>query len=77
MFTESEARTKWCPFARALIGNGEAMTSANREKDGNPLIVKESRCIASECMAWQIASHTNESRPDGRGYCALMRGDRR
>lgn len=57
--TEDEAKTKWCPFARVLIddGDGGHRTSANRlEMGGEPgpdLDWPTPRCIASECMAWR------------------------
>lgn len=51
MWTEAEARTKWCPLARQLVhhetGAGVALTSANRFDS------KVSLCIASDCMSWR------------------------
>jgi len=43
--TENEAKTKWCPFARALtLGISEIPTSNG---------TRDFRCIGSACMAWQ------------------------
>lgn len=78
MFTEDEAKTKWCPFARvqaavALRGQASFHGAAfNRlaiepalEIDTNPI---NSRCIASECMAWRWAQKRNPDwQPDHSG----------
>lgn len=52
MFTEEEAKTKWCPWARTAwafddVRNGIFVT-ANRGTTED-----DCRCIASECMAWR------------------------
>lgn len=54
--TEDEAKTKWCPFARA--GSGQSgLGSMNRDAfpgdHAKGLIEQHSRCIASACMAWR------------------------
>ena len=77
--TEGEASTKWCPFVRLSMGQGEQISPAfNRfvflkdeslENNGNGV-----RCIGSECMAWRWVPEKgeNESPPGGRvGYCRL------
>lgn len=60
--TEDEAKTKWCPHARALfVGNAGPHPPSNRfgtthgpgtpeRWNSNP---EGSRCIASACMAWR------------------------
>jgi hypothetical protein len=51
MWTEAEARTKWCPLARQLVhhetSTGVALAAANRTPEA------VSRCVASECMSWR------------------------
>ena len=58
---ESEAKTKWCPFAQ--------IDGMNRYPNGKPA----TRCVGSDCMTWR---HTNESGVDGiTGYCGLAGKD--
>ncbi len=45
--SESEAKTKWCPFARIA-----GFVSVNRDFRGNP--ISRSRCLGSTCMAWDV-----------------------
>lgn len=64
--TEEEARTKWCPFARAYDSDDiGGATSTNR-----PLQYERPRkdlnCIASGCMAWRWLAINGK-----RGYCGL------
>ena len=55
-YTEAEAKTKWCPFARMMdfeeFQQGPAAAGVNRfyEEISN---AERCRCIASTCMAWQ------------------------
>lgn len=51
--TEDEAKTKWCPFVRAVLP-GTTLPAGNRGvgPDGTEG-VKGARCIASACMAWR------------------------
>lgn len=66
MYTEEEARKRWCPFARQPMyyrdGNGSPIVKADFPTPGiNRLLNKDNsivgptgcRCIASECMAWR------------------------
>ena len=63
MMTESEAKTKWCPFARMLAhtyaqdGKGrifEGGYSYNRSPDDDECYIPTgAKCIASGCMAWR------------------------
>lgn len=59
--TEDEAKTKWCPFARA-VESGEAGNSAPRncvtmvDEDPPRKLAAEligTSCIGSACMAWR------------------------
>ena len=49
---ESEAKTKWCPFARLLteVGTGNRVLC----KDVLSINDEPTNCIGSECMAWRI-----------------------
>jgi hypothetical protein len=65
IFTEEEAKTKWCPFARELYSRMGTFGPANRFRHHNE---GYSRCIASQCMAWRWV----DDEPDiGVGFCGL------
>lgn len=79
MYTEEEAKTKWCPFARAhAICNGGTL-ALNRAVGGG--VWTDCRCIASACMAWrwcgrdpleaQTLGGTPISTKPEKGYCGL------
>lgn len=60
MWTEQEARTKWCPESRTHVGTLEGIVAVNVWPiDGNGgrdlAMLNECRCIASDCMAWRWA----------------------
>jgi hypothetical protein len=83
MWTETEARSRWCPFARSVrqipVGGSQiAIMAHNRDNpDGNI-----PACIASSCMAWRwltpkvlrdidlVTSDVVEEKPR-LGYCGL------
>lgn len=76
ILTEEEAKTKWCPEARAS-NNGEQPIAINRVNRGPDV---DCLCIASACMAWRWQSAltvNNPNRTPGagqtvtreRGYC--------
>ena len=47
---ETEARKKWCPFARVFTGTSGYVAAANRG-----LLLRDegkANCIGSACMAW-------------------------
>lgn len=59
MYTESDAKQKWCPFARVsyqspavegICGREEGYIG-NREHSDGP--ISSSMCIGSACMAWR------------------------
>ena len=69
--TEDEAKTKWCPMARVVVGTiSESMAACNRSIQGMPPDLEaQTRCIASACMMWRPIDI-------GRGgYCGLAAGD--
>jgi len=86
MMTETEAKTKWCPFARVVTQTslGEVIPSA-----GNKLVdadgagqLKGSKCQGSACMAWRKRVHhenRDKREPEDErigkysadGYCGL------
>lgn len=75
--TESEAKTKWCPFARVMTGDvdsGLTFPPGNRAavRERGELRVNENpetcRCIASACMAWRRYLSPEMHRE---GYCGL------
>jgi hypothetical protein len=80
MYTEADAKTKWCPFARALVSisplsdptRHTAIASANRGNNAELL----GWCVGSACMAWRwndgldlIDSMVAERNGSRRGYC--------
>jgi hypothetical protein len=60
MYTEAEAKTKWCPLARAVRGDG--VSAFNRGTDMKPDVA--TFCIASDCMSWRWEL-TKEPLPKG------------
>jgi hypothetical protein len=71
MIRESEAKTKWCPFARQSAT--QATHADGSMHDDGPTVnrwgdIKNqrlSRCIGSTCMAWQSPNNIF-------GYCGLV-----
>lgn len=51
ILTEEEAKTKWCPEARANAGRTAIGTTLNRDDNGAPFV--GCYCIGSACMAWR------------------------
>lgn len=66
--TESEAKTKWCPFVRTgMYGEGVAairMIPVNR--DPRQENAELAPCLGTGCMAWRW-----EDGGQIRGYCGL------
>jgi len=48
---EEEAKTKWCPMARAMVHAGPNTVAANRFGQGSKDYIN-CKCIASDCMMW-------------------------
>lgn len=71
-YTEEEAKTKWCPYARVRSSHVQG-GSFNREVHTSNL--DSSKCIAFRCMAWrwgppkQQGPYVND---DKSGYCGLV-----
>lgn len=72
--TEEEAKTKWCPFARvAGQYDAEGAVAYNRiiGMENNRVETRLTRCLASQCMAWQWREMPNHAVNDG--YCGLAK----
>ena len=75
--TEEEAKTKWCPMVRFVIGPDTAtwqgVAYTNRCRGLEPATVT---CIASDCMMWR-EDPTRKEVENGyhanNGYCGLAR----
>lgn len=69
MFTEEQAKEKWCPFARCAMKGEEDKWYVNGINRW-PLAAADHqtgpKCIASECMAWRWKNTLHE-----RGHCGL------
>lgn len=69
MYTEKEAREKWCPMARRSMDMAAGMFT----NMPNPEAIK---CIAHLCMAWRLRRRYADEKRDaeishGTGYCGL------
>ena len=76
---ETEAKTKWCPFARYVSHNGEGINRWVTAED-TQLSPDPAKCLGAGCMAWRDTGHIvgavlerrralpGETRPDGWGY---------
>jgi len=55
ILTLEEAKTKWCPMARAWNGDPDNGVAINRNEDaeGANKPAYNCYCIADECMAWR------------------------
>jgi hypothetical protein len=83
--TEDEAKTKWCPFVRAVVGvdtiaetGGPTLTQNtpvfNRViMSGNlvPWSPTQSNCIGPTCMAWRCTKKSKTAKAVSEGYCGL------
>ncbi len=67
MLIEAEAKTKWCPFVRALIYQPDTEAHnypVNRETG-------DIHCLGSACMAWRDSPHARMAGEDRAGFCGL------
>lgn len=64
--TEDEAKTKWCPFVRVVIGpdNPTWQGGMLTNRGAIPADNRDTLCIGSQCMAWRWTRS-----PDG--FCGL------
>lgn len=79
VFTEADAKTKWCPYSRPTFPSVEncGYQPGNRNDDGS--IPHQAGCLGSACMAWRWhATHINDKpgddlylSPDTYGYCGM------
>lgn len=73
MFTEEDAKTKWCPQVRYLaifrdaMGARECSGAYNRAAED---IIGTSKCIASDCMMWRF-ENGSPAYPATKGFCGL------
>ena len=83
---EYQARTKWCPYARTDLGFDVGNATVNRGHCPDSINWSNTRCIASDCMAWRATDNEIKENPqspveDGMardasdyvsaGYCGL------
>lgn len=68
MVTEEQAKEKWCPKARAPVGNAASNCAVNRTHMAHHGLPA---CIGSQCMAWRWTpvSEVLEKRS---GYCGAF-----
>lgn len=75
-FTEEEAKTKWCAFARARAdamfdadGSDGQPFAANRAKSGKA--DKWCLCLGSDCMSWRWIGEPGQEIPPEKmeGFC--------
>jgi hypothetical protein len=70
LISEEDAKTKWCPKARAGDERGEGRIPVNRS--GN-FPDSDCFCMASACMAWRWEGYRPANRDgDKRGYCGAF-----
>lgn len=56
--TEDEAKTKWCPFSRAVVGSpGEGVAAVTNRAPVGSQVHADTLCIGSACMAWRYHGH--------------------
>lgn len=67
---ESEAKTKWCPMVRVLIGpeNSAWQSRMITNRADIPAGPQDCLCIGSACMMWEPSKTFN-----GGGDCGLKR----
>jgi len=69
MYTEDEAKKKWCPMARSISQSGTSTAVAINKFDVDDLSA-ETRCIASTCMMWRWRKDALSVAGEI-GYCGL------
>ncbi|KKT30205.1 MAG: hypothetical protein UW18_C0021G0004 [Microgenomates group bacterium GW2011_GWF1_44_10] len=81
MFTEQEAKDRWCPHVRfqdtepdSQPANSWSIHSScsDENKYGTERNPKICRCIASECMMWRWENDLKSKGGEGsKGFCGL------
>lgn len=74
MYTEEEAKGKWCPFVR--LTTNECEPAHNTYYGSNGFTVRADKnftCIASGCMAWRwgVIEGMTQNIQSIKGYCGL------
>jgi hypothetical protein len=69
MFTDEQAKKKWCPMARVGVRGMESSYSYNRTL--TKTIPAQAQCIGSKCMLWQPTPPEQKS-TEKTGQCGLM-----
>ena len=64
MYTEEEAKTKWCPMAMVQYISGSYNRHHERKSNIPP-------CIASSCMMWRVDEIDMLDPKESTGYCGL------
>lgn len=59
MLTESEAKTKWCPFGKVITSGESGYVVGNRVVGELPL------CLASDCAFWRWSHQDHNGIPTG------------
>jgi hypothetical protein len=56
--TETEAKTKWCPYSRYIPGQTIVPGGLGA-------------CMASRCMMWRLSQPVGRAPKEPKGYCGL------
>ena len=71
LLSEKDAKTKWCPMARAgFRRDGDSSLTINR-RIGSGKADPDCLCIATECMMWRTVTIVKETETLKLGYCGL------
>lgn len=66
--TEKQAREKWCPWSlTGYRGIGLNRMAAVDNSDHRAEVLHDTRCIASDCMAWRWSKTLTDF-----GHCGLI-----
>jgi len=72
MFTDDEAKEKWCPMARVQYDDRfEGYGYSHNRMEESDKIPKHSHCIGSKCMLWRETPSMQNKEKTGR--CGLGR----
>lgn len=77
MVTIEEAKTKWCPFSRAMkhTDNDGVVTTNRIYRSDDKMPFKDTLCLATACMSWrwgapetQLIETPTDKPPSGEGW---------